>query len=79
MMNTNTIKKTQTQTKINTKFLGFDDLLSLAESLSHSQGFYTRLYNNLQELDTDEQKQLDDTIKQQHFTTQLDLILWLEA
>lgn len=70
---------TKTQTKSNTKFLGFTDLMALAESLSHSQGFYTRLYNNLQELDTDEQKQLDKVIKQNKFTNTIDLILWLEA
>ena len=63
----------------NTKFLGLADLEALAQTLATSQGFYGRLLERLQELDTDEQKQLDDTIKAQKFTTQLDLIFWLEA
>ena len=83
-MRTQTIEKTNAIenapiTDINSKFLGFTDLLTLAKSLSHSQGFYTRLYNNLQELDTEQKQKLNNTIKKQRFTTSLDLILWIEG
>ena len=63
----------------NTKFLGLADLEALAQTLATSQGFYGRLLANLQELDTDERQELDETIKARHFTDTLDLIFWLEA
>ena len=60
------------------KYLGFKDLYNLAESLSHSQGFYSRLFANLQELNEEERAGINYTIQAQRFTTDLDLILWLE-
>lgn len=59
--------------------LGFKDLYNLCAELSHSQGFYGRLLADLQELDEDEIAELDERIKEQNFTNELDLILWLEG
>lgn len=61
------------------KYLGFNDLYDLVGSLANSQGFYSRLFRELQELDNEQRQELDNTIKQQKFTDSLDLIFWLEG
>lgn len=60
------------------KYLGFNDLYSLVGSLATSQGFYFRLFRELQEIDNEQKEELDNTIKQQKFTNEIDLILWIE-
>lgn len=60
------------------KYLGFNDLYNLAGRLSISQGFYSRLFRELQEIDNEQKEELDNTIKQQKLTNEIDLILWIE-
>lgn len=61
------------------EYLGFKDLLDLARELSGSQGFYSRLYRDLLQLDKEDIQTLDEEIKKHKFTDTLDLILWLEC
>ena len=61
------------------EYLGFKDLLDLARELSCSQGFYSRLYRDLLQLDKEDIQTLDEEIKKNKFTDTLDLILWLEC
>ena len=60
------------------RYLGFNSLYKICYELSKSQGFYSRLFRNLQELDNEQKQELDNTIKQQKFTNEIDLILSLE-
>lgn len=64
------------------KYLDYEDFKDFVASLSHSQGFYSRLYRDLLELennDTESLEKLKRTIEEQHFTDTLDFIYWLEC
>lgn len=57
----------------------FKDLLELAKSLASSQGFYTRLYETLKELDEDEQADITKEMQAHDLKDDIDIILWLEG
>ena len=64
------------------KYLDYEDFKEFVASLSHSQGFYSRLYNNLLEMeenDIESLEKLKKTIEEQHFTDTLDFVFWLEC
>lgn len=48
-------------------------------SLRHSQGFYSRWYYNLLEMGDEELEDLINTISEQNFNNELDVVLWLEG
>lgn len=47
--------------------------------LRNSQGFYSRLFNSICEMDDDSINELGDIVANQNFTDSLDVVLWLEA
>lgn len=61
------------------RYLGIEDLFDLCRSLQHSQGFYGRLLNNLNDMTDDEKDHLNSVMLEQKFTSDLDIILWLES
>lgn len=52
-------------------------LFGLAKKLRVSQGFYTRLYNRLCELTTEEWEELEKSLPD--FNDDLDVVLYLEG
>ena len=59
-----------------------DEIMNFIRSLSHSQGSYTRLYNNIMELkETDKEgyKKLTKVLEGQHFKDNLDIIFYFEG
>lgn len=58
--------------------LGLNDLIVLALKLSHSQGFYGRLYAKLSKLSTEEREKVDKEIKSWKCYDDVDLILRFE-
>lgn len=64
------------------KYLDYEDFKDFVGSLSHSQGFYSRLYRDLLEMENNDVESLEKlrkTIDEQHFTDTLDFIYWLEC
>jgi hypothetical protein len=61
------------------KYLGFKDLLKLAEQLAPSQGFYGRLLNELEQMNKDDRKELNKLIRKQKLLTPVDLINYIEG
>ena len=45
----------------------------------HSQGFYSRLYRAVNEMDEEAYSTLFAQLEQQHFNDSVDVILWLEC
>ena len=64
------------------KYLDYEDFKDFVGGLSHSQGFYSRLYNNLlemEETDIESLEKLKKEIEKQHFTDTLQFVFWLEC
>lgn len=64
------------------KYLDYEDFKEFVKSLSCSQGFYSRLYRDLLELeenDIESLQALKEEIEKQHFTDTLDFVYWLEC
>ena len=58
------------------------EILDTIKCLSHSQGFYGRLYHNLRELENhfpDDYEAVMRELENQNFKEPLDLILYLEV
>lgn len=75
------MKKENTEKK-SKKYLDYEDFKDFVKTMSYSQGFYGRLYENLLELeetDDDSLEELKNTIKEKHFTNTLDFVYWLEC
>ena len=47
-------------------------------TLKNAQGFYSRLYRAVNELDEDGYDHLADVLAEQHFCDSVDVVLWLE-
>ena len=45
----------------------------------YSQGFYSRLYCDINEMDEDQFENLKETLTKQNFNDTLDVVLWLEC
>lgn len=58
--------------------MSFEELLKEIESLSHSQGYYGRLLEQINEM-TPEQKELLKNSWDKVFDNILDFIMWLES
>lgn len=52
--------------------------INTIETLSTSQGFYSRLKKQIKELNSDDLKQVQDEIYRQSFKDAVDVILYLE-
>lgn len=68
--------------KENKKYLDYEDFKDFVKTMSCSQGFYGRLYENLLELeetDDDSLEELKNAIEEKHFTDTLDFVFWLEC
>ncbi len=59
--------------------MGFKELYDLCDELRFSQGFYGRLFRELQEMSDEDIAILDEEMKRQNFKDKLDIILWLEC
>ena len=59
--------------------MGFKDLYDLCDELRFSQGFYGRLFRQLQEMSDEDIVILDEEMKRQKLKDKLDIILWLEC
>lgn len=59
--------------------MGFKDLYDLCDELRFSQGFYGRLFRQLQEMTDEDIAILDEEMKRQKLKDKLDIILWLEC
>lgn len=53
--------------------------IEVIRKLASSQGFYGRLLNEIENFTDEEMKKWNETIENQGFTDDLDLILWLEC
>lgn len=53
--------------------------IAVIRNLARSQGFYGRLLNAIENFTDEEMKKWNETIENQGFTDDLDLILWLEC
>ena len=47
-------------------------------TLKNSQGFYFRLYQSINELDDNGYENLTNVLKNQNFSDNVDVVLWLE-
>lgn len=63
----------------NKKYLNFNDVMSIIEDLSYSQGFYGRLKRSILELDPEGLKEFKNIIKKQKFKNNLDVIYFFEC
>ena len=54
----------------------FDDTIL---TFMNSQGFYSRLYRVINELDEDGFDELSNTLEKQNFKDTLDVVFWLEC
>ena len=65
------------------KYLDYEDFKSMVYDLSFSQGFYSRLYRDLLELEKEGNEEslfeLKETINNLNATEELDFIYWLEC
>lgn len=55
-----------------------EQAIEVIRKLASSQGFYGRLLNEIENFTDEEMKKWNETIENQGFTDDLDLILWLE-
>lgn len=53
--------------------------IAVIRNLASSQGFYGRLLNTIENFTDEEMEKWNETIENQGFTDDLDLILWLEC
>ena len=59
-----------------------EDILDTIQSLSHSQGLYSRLYEHLRDLEENDPEQFEwfmNHLQQQHFKDPVDLVLFFEC
>lgn len=56
-----------------------EQAIEVIRKLASSQGFYGRLLNEIENFTDEEMKKWNETIENQGFTDDLDLILWLEC
>jgi len=69
------------QDKDGNLYMSIDDVMENVEQLSHSQGFYGRLYERLCEIRDNEPDAWDKVVtdlEAQHFRTALDMVLYFE-
>lgn len=59
--------------------LGLKDLYELARKLRNSQGFYTRLYDVLEDIPIEKRDELNETIKSWNCYNEIDLIIKIES
>lgn len=58
----------------------YEMLLKVVNSLKYSQGFYSRLARDINELSDEERKQLEQNINSQpQFKDEVDVVLFLEG
>ena len=55
------------------------EILHTIKQLAQSQGYYSRLLNNINELDNDQQDELFSYLEEQKFNDPLDLVLFFEC
>lgn len=58
--------------------MSFEEILKGIIQLSHSQGFYGRLLEDISELNEDEYNDLKKFWEDQHFKTFVDFIVFIE-
>lgn len=56
-----------------------EQAIAIIRNLASSQGFYGRLLNTIENFTDEEMEKWNETIENQGFTDDLDLILWLEC
>lgn len=56
-----------------------EQAIAVIRNLASSQGFYGRLLNTIENFTDEEMEKWNETIENQGFTDDLDLILWLEC
>lgn len=56
-----------------------EQAIAVIRNLASSQGFYGRLLNAIENFTEEEMEKWNETIENQGFTDDLDLILWLEC
>lgn len=61
------------------KFMTFEKALEIVRELSYSQGFYGRLLRNMQEMDEEQRKELEEDLAFNKVKTDLDLIFYFEC
>lgn len=64
------------------KFMDREQILSAIENLGKCQGFYSRLYANLQNLRSEDPEQYEacmNALEKQQFSDSVDLVLYFES
>lgn len=61
------------------KFMTFEKALEIARELSYSQGFYGRLLRNMQEMDEEQRKELEEDFEYNKVKDSMDLIFYFEC
>lgn len=61
------------------KFMTFEKTLEIVRELSYSQGFYGRLLRNMQEMDEEQRKELEEDFEYNKVKDSMDLIFYFEC
>lgn len=61
------------------KFMTFEKALKIVRDLSYSQGFYGRLLRNMQEMDEEQRKELEQDFEYNKVKDSMDLIFYFEC
>lgn len=61
------------------KFMTFEKVLEIVRELSYSQGFYGRLLRNMQEMDEEQRKELEEDFEYNKVKDSMDLIFYFEC
>lgn len=61
------------------KFMTFEKALEIVRELSYSQGFYGRLLRNMQEMDEEQRKELEEDFEYNKVKDSMDLIFYFEC
>lgn len=62
--------------------MDIEQIMAAIRSLAQSQGYYGRLYNELQNLQTndpDKWEEVKNTLEGQHFNDTLDMVMYFET
>ena len=62
--------------------MDIEQIMAAIRSLAQSQGYYGRLYNELQNLQTndpDKWEEVKNTLEAQHFNDTLDMVMYFET
>lgn len=62
--------------------MDIEQILAAIRSLAESQGYYGRLYNELQEMQTndpDQWEEVKNTLEAQNFKDSLDMVMYFET